>query len=624
MKILILIILSFIRLFAQNELTSIEDSYKEASKSFIVQKDEHNITKLLAITKILYDNNKKLKELKAKYTKKLSVKLTSEKPLDKLQVEDIVELQVETSHNISDEYAKSDLNFFIYDRENLLATKDVELYEKGGIHKESLKFKITEPSDKYKICATFTENDKVYKECKSFGVVQLIVAKPIIASTSLEATSSDKQLFPNREFFLYMPFENKSDIPLKGKIEIADSGNVIFSKDFKKEPAIGFKKAGVQVPASLLHEKQSLHVKISLKGEGINPIEKEEDVYISAFEWSLYFPSSLDENEAKNFEIVAPKSFLKPLHVDVSPHGGIVVEHSSSKLKGSIVGASRIKETANVRITIKDAKGEKVQRSIAIALNPNLVVAKNEPVVYTPKPLKKHAQKKTQKYTPKPVTEYKPNVAPKPEKREVKKLYKFSSFQGDWYLKFKYNGEDYKFVFDSNKKLKALDVGGYRELYYSFDRDLYKNIWDNSLGEVGWDSIGKKLDEYSAAMQGLAYMAKKYPEIDTFGLKMQDAELGIKFLIFADQLGKYKKRLNSPIKDWASKPVIPNKFSEFIKSHSTNRNMFLNTPVNSRTSQYVVKKFQDWYCRKPASLLFEKMRKAFDKYCKKYNVKSHL
>jgi hypothetical protein len=376
MNIFILIALSFIGLFAQNELTSIEDSYKEASKRFTVQKNEHNITKLLAITKILYDNNKKLKELKSKYAKKLNVKLISDKPLDKLQVDDVVELQVETSHSISEEYAKSDLNFFIYDGKELLATKNVALYEKGGVHKESLKFKITEPSDKYKICAVFKEEGKEYKECKYFGVVQFLVAKPIITSTALEATTSDKVLSPNRDFFLFMPFENKSDITLEGKIEIVDSGNVIFSKDFKKEPVAGFKKAGVLVPASLLHEKQNLHVKISLKGEGINSIEKEKDVHISAFEWSVIFPKKLEAKRDKNFVIIAPKFFVKPLHVEINPNGGVLISHKNNELKGTISAVTNKKENASVDISVVDANGEKVQKRIEIKLNQDFVEQK--------------------------------------------------------------------------------------------------------------------------------------------------------------------------------------------------------------------------------------------------------
>ena len=86
MKILIVMAFSFFVLLAQSELNSIEDLYKEASKNFIVQKNEHNITKLLLITKVLYENNKKLKELKLQYTKKLTLELTSDKSLDKLQI----------------------------------------------------------------------------------------------------------------------------------------------------------------------------------------------------------------------------------------------------------------------------------------------------------------------------------------------------------------------------------------------------------------------------------------------------------------------------------------------------------------------------------------------------------
>lgn len=589
-KILFLIaIVTFV--FANPEFTDIEVSFKEASRNFKVQKNEHNITKLLLITKVLYENNKKLKELKLKYSKKLSVKLTSDKPLDKLQVEDIVELHVETSHNINEEYTRADLTFFIYDGDKLLVEKNVELYEKGGVHKESLKFKIAEPSDNYKICAIFKEEGKEYKACESFGVVQFVITKPIIASTSLGATSSDKVLFPNREFFLYMPFENKSDITLEGKIEIVDNGNIILSEDFKKEPASGFKKAGVLVPASLLNEKQSLHVKIFLKGEGINPIEKEEDIYISAYKWSMSFPSSLDKNEARSFEITAPKSFVKPLHVDVSPHGGIVISHNSSNLGGSIVGASRIKETANIRVTIKDAKGEKVQRSIAIALNPNLVVAKKAPVVYTPKPLKK--------YTSKPVKKYKPNVVPKQVKKEVKKPYEFYSWHSDYYLKFKYHGEEYEFVFKSNRLF--YHVGNFMALTNTgVMKSLYFNRGSHPKGD-GWQQIHMELDK-------IIKYSKIIVDYDTKTRAFTDNKLDIssimtyaKYLGFANSLNLYKKRLFKNKRFNSSVPVAWDDFDRYMNQNKQNKSLFQRLPTGNSSINYAGRNFINDYCKRNAS-----------------------
>jgi hypothetical protein len=603
MKSFLIIMLSCLGLFANSELNFIEDSYKEASKNFTVQKNEHNITKLLLITKVLYENNKKLKELKAKYTKKLTVELTSKKELDKLQVDDVVELHVKTSHNVNEEYTRADLSFFIYDGDKLLVEKNVELYEKGGVHKESLKFTITEPSDKYKICATFKEDGKEYKACESFGVVQLVVTKPIIASTSLGATSSDKQLFPNREFFLYMPFENKSDIPLEGKIEITDNGNVILSEDLKKEPAVGFKKAGVLVPASLLHEKQSLHVKIFLKGEGINLVEKTEDVYISAFEWSLSFPSSLDKNEAKNFEIVAPKSFVKPLHVDVSPHGGVVIAHNSSNLKGSIVGASRIKETANVRVTIKDAKGEKVQRSIAIALNPNLVVAKKPPVVYTPKALKKYVPKKT----PKAIKKYKPKVAPKPVKKEVKKPYEFYSWHSDYYLKFKHQGVRHEFVFNSSKMLMHVFKngggsfsGGSSDRFYMQNNsggiyNLHFNRGSHPNGD-GWQQIHSELDKIIEYGKIISDYDRKTRAFTDNNLNISSIMTYAKYLGFVNSLNLYKKRLFNNKRFNNSVPVAWDDFDRYMNKNKQNKSLFRRLPTGNSSINYAGQNFINDYC----------------------------
>lgn len=394
MRVLIALSFIFLSLFANAKLESIEASIKEASIDFAIQKNENNVTKLLEISKILYENNQKLKELKSKYIKKISLEIKSKKALDKLQVEDIVELHVKTSHKSNEDYARADLSFFIYDGQNLLAKKDVELYEKGGLHKESLKFQITKPSQHYKVCAVFIEDAKEYKECKSFGVTQPLVVKSIIASTSLDAKTSDKTLLPNKDFYLFLPFENKTDLSLSGKVEISDSGKTIFSKNFIKEPAKGLKKAGVLVPASLIYEKQSLHVKISLRAEGINEVEKNKTINIAAFDWAVAFPKKLKSGENKKFAITPPKSFEKPLHVKVEPKGGVLLGHSLNALNGTVSAVTNKKENAYVTVSVKSASGESVKRRVYIALNSDFVeqVEKqadiNKPV-YQPKTTKK-------------------------------------------------------------------------------------------------------------------------------------------------------------------------------------------------------------------------------------------
>ncbi len=362
-------------LFANEELLQIETSIKKAKKAFEIQKKENNISKLLEISKILYENNKKLKKLKEKYYPKLSLELISQKPLDNLQIGDILEIEAKTSHNKSEEYTNSGLDFFIYKKDTLLATKHIELYEKGSIHKEHIKFKIIKPDENYKVCALFEENGEKYKKCKTFSVFQPIVTKPIITSVFLNTTSSDKVLIPNKKFYLFMPFKNNTQIPLKGQITITDakSKEVIFDKKFEKQPSKEFKKIGVLIPAKLALENRVLHVSVSLGAEGINPIKKEKTVKISSYEWEANFPAKLKTNQTKKFYISPPKAFQKPLKISVNPNGGILIGHKKNRLNGTIEAITDKKETAYIDINIEDANKNRVTKRIYITLNQDYI-----------------------------------------------------------------------------------------------------------------------------------------------------------------------------------------------------------------------------------------------------------
>ncbi len=373
MRVFVLISLLFFRLFADSALDSIEVSYKEASTNFKIQKSEHNITKLLGITKVLYENNKKLKELKAKYTKKLIVELTSEKDLDKLQVDDIVELHVKTSHDINEEYTKSNLSFFIYDGDELLVKKDVELYEKSGVHKESLKFEITEPSDKYKICATFKENGKEYKECKSFGVVELLKVKDLIVSASRDATTMDDNMYVGEDIYIISGFTLKNikdrvniDVRLvdttKNKLLIATTFKRPKDNSIEKQQPLRFK-----IPSSKLYKGQKLTFNMKIYSEKINPIVKNIDIYIKSYKLLVSAPSSLKSGQHGKYKITIPKKFIAPLEVDIEPTGAIVIAQIT-KLSGNISAINKNNEKGYLKIRVTDANGRVATFSKSIRL----------------------------------------------------------------------------------------------------------------------------------------------------------------------------------------------------------------------------------------------------------------
>jgi len=123
--------------FATVSFEQIQSSYEEAKAKYEIQKSEHNITKLLEISKILYENNEKIKLLKEQNIKKLSLSLNSKKPLESLQIGDTLEVKAKTYHKTNEMYEKSTLDFFIYDGENLLLKKPIELYEKVAYMKRA-------------------------------------------------------------------------------------------------------------------------------------------------------------------------------------------------------------------------------------------------------------------------------------------------------------------------------------------------------------------------------------------------------------------------------------------------------------------------------------------------------
>lgn len=351
--------------FATVSFEQIQSSYEEAKAKYEIQKSEHNITKLLEISKILYENNEKIKLLKEQNIKKLSLSLNSKKPLESLQIGDTLEVNAKTYHKTNEMYEKSTLDFFIYDGENLLLKKPIELYEKGGLHEESIKFELQKPSANYKICAKFVE-DESFEECASFGVSEPIKVAHIIIAKSLEAKKSDEKLLPD-DYYIFLPYKNESGKTLEAKVQIIDEGKgeTLFETTTQKEPNSEYKKLGLQIPKSKLYTNQSLHVKFSLSAEGINPVLKEERFKIADFEWEVVYPKLISSVEQKSrFYIKAPEHFQKPISYDVNPSRGLVL--SMDEHMGYISTILTEPTQAYVDVKVSDKTGQSVSKRVYI------------------------------------------------------------------------------------------------------------------------------------------------------------------------------------------------------------------------------------------------------------------
>ncbi|MBL4729793.1 MAG: hypothetical protein JKY28_00075 [Sulfurimonas sp.] len=263
------------------DLDAIEVSIQESSESFKEQKLENNIAKLLKISQVLYDNNKKLKELKRNTKPKITLELSSEdKDLNSLEVDDIVEVKIVTNHSSADKNKKLKLFFEIFNKDGLLAEKSIDIDASSEINKEFIKFKIKEANSKYKVCVTFLDEDKI---CKSFSASVMLVVKDMIVSTSKKATKSDIRYSAKKDLYIFLPFQNNTNKNLNGTILILDydTKKVILKRSFVKKPKKKKQKAGLKLPKSMLKENQRLSITLSLKGDGLKEVTKKKRIRIS-------------------------------------------------------------------------------------------------------------------------------------------------------------------------------------------------------------------------------------------------------------------------------------------------------------------------------------------------------
>lgn len=396
MKKLLLALLSFTIAVANTTLDEIEASFKEASKKYKLQKQEHNITKLLDISKTLYKNNQRIKELKNTLVPKVILKV---EPKEKLQVGDILKVTATTLHKTNEMYEKSTLSFLIYNKEKLLAKKDIEIYEKEGLHTEELKFEVSKPSDEYKICAKFIE-DKEYQECKNIAVKELIQLQgDIIVSRSLKAQKTDTQFSPNTDLYLFVRFKNLSGKELQGSVKVEDrkTKEAFISEDFTKASVDEVKKAGVVIPKRFVTPDRDIYAKVSMWADGVNKIEKELSFSINDLNVKLNFPKTLKANNPKKFSIVPGKEFAKPVVVDLSPRGPISIG-SKDNLRGTLSAVSKKQESAYIDISITGAKGLKWKKRVFINIG-----TKQEEYVYKEPVVKKPIKPKSSGYKKIPV-----------------------------------------------------------------------------------------------------------------------------------------------------------------------------------------------------------------------------
>ncbi len=379
MKNFIFVISLSIYLFANVTLWDIENSIDRASEDFRLQKREHNITKLLKISKILYNNNKILKKLREKNRPKISLVFIHN--TQNIQPKESIELDVQTRHNPNETYEKSLLNLYIYNKQDtILKEKEIELYEDGGTHHEKFKFKIDKPGKDYKICAIFNEDDKEYSTCKKFQVTESIEIKDIIISTDSHANRSDSVFLPKRELYIFLPFKSKTTSPISGNITIKDGKKIVLSKYFTKEyiPTNEFRKVKILLPGSLIYPNQTLHVEISLESKEFEKIVRKSDIDISSYKLIVNFPDVLTSTKSEDFSITPPKNFKRPFRIDIRTNGAIVIGHKKDALSGTISSITNKNDTAYVNIDIKDAKNREIQKRVKISLLENKTLYKTE------------------------------------------------------------------------------------------------------------------------------------------------------------------------------------------------------------------------------------------------------
>jgi antitoxin component YwqK of YwqJK toxin-antitoxin module len=465
MKKLFLLLFSLNCLYASTTLENIEASIKEASKNFELQKQEHNITKLLDISKILYENNAKIKELKNTLLPKVTLKIEPNEKLDRLQVGDILHVKAQTLHKTNENYEKSLLYFLIYDKEKLLAKKEIEIYEKSGLHDEELKFEVSKPSDDYKICAKFLE-DKEYEKCQNISVKELVqIESGLIVTTNVDAQKSDAKLTANKDLYLFLLLKNQSGKELNGKITLKDirTNETVLSENFTKPSIDEVKKAGVFIPKSFVTPDREFYASISLWADGVNKIEKELRFHINDLHVKLDFPTHVSSKKPGKFFINPGNEFAKPLKIDLNPYGGIVIG-SKDNLKGTLSAITNKQENAYIDVSILGANGLKWKKRVFVRLGDKQGVQED----------------KRQEQTP--------IIAKQDKKAEVGD----TRIQGcGWFGSGDYHG-DCTYRYDG----KFWKAEGDFKFYYTYDyKDItqYKEIWiqKNALAIVGKFVHGK-------------------------------------------------------------------------------------------------------------------------------------
>lgn len=367
----------------QEQIAEIEASIVKAQRDFELQKKERNITKLLAISKVLYENNQKLKALKGESSAdKLKIALSSAVPLDTLAVQDRLEVRIVTQHLVSEEYTPATLRYEVFKEAQSLVSQEKTLYEKGGTHEERFSFEILEPSNAYKVCATLKEQEKSYNHCEGFAVKEPIKLEPLIITKSMDASHSDASILPGDTLYVFAYYTNKTSEPLDARVVVKEtkSGKVLFEQQFNKEPTPERKRMGVEIDPSAYKEGDQLAIALHVKSESVRPIKQEGSVSIASFQWSVSMPQAITQGEHQSFSITPPKEFEAPVHftADFNSQNIFVGKDDTSPTKGNLL-SGRVGQHP-ITLFLHDAKGRKVSRQFVIAVNEKVVVAqKKEP-----------------------------------------------------------------------------------------------------------------------------------------------------------------------------------------------------------------------------------------------------
>lgn len=495
-----------------NELEDIESIIEESKIEFIQAQETKDIKQLTQIAQKLYDNDKKIKELKTKLISENGiVVLCNDAPCESLQFQkdDTIQIQFNLLFDRTQQYQKSLHLWQLQKDDKLLKNESQELYESDCIKSYTYDIVIDDSFEagKYRIVMHHKQSSGTTKAEKFIEVIKPLDVKPIIVSKNQEAKQSDNTLRSQNDLYIISGFV-RSDLSKKINVDVklidTKKNETMIEGSFvrpKEDENPEFQPLRFKIPANKLYDDQTLEFEMKLYANEINPIVMKKSFTISSYDLNVQVRDKLTTGDIVNYSIEVPKEFQKPYKINMDPKGGILIAHKTS-LTGTIEAINKDNETAHINVQVTDATGKTAKKRVYIDLNVKEQLVSNDYTSSSSKDYKfkykdfmVYVESSSKGYTPFHKIAHEPGPVfelllggSKVDNESWQKIYKFASQNILKKITIKYDNPSsihsgllvYELFFDSNGYVtKSIGYGWYNNTKYISDKTIVE--YDGTL-----------------------------------------------------------------------------------------------------------------------------------------------